>query len=265
MPGKNPKPPQAPSPEPLSPRPETGGAPGEWRFRRVLLKISGEVLQGAAGFGLDAAQLQEVASQIAELSRLGIVLGVVVGGGNIFRGKLLIAKGLDRVTGDQMGMLATLINALAIQDALSRLGSESRVLCAFPAPPLCETHNRLAALRHLEKGRVIIFAGGTGSPFFTTDTAAALRAGEMRAEAILKATKVDGVYDRDPALDAGARLFPTISYAEAIARGLGVMDQAAMSLAQAHGIPTVVFNLKVYGNILKVVRGEALGTTVTPI
>ncbi|MDR2613197.1 MAG: UMP kinase [Deltaproteobacteria bacterium] len=229
----------------------------------MLLKISGETLQGPAGFGIDPATLDSVSAQIAQVTEAGVETGLVVGGGNIFRGKLLADGGLNRVTGDQMGMLATAINALALQDFLERRGLETRVLSAVPMAQFTEPFIRRRAVRHLEKGRIVIFAAGTGNPYFTTDTAAVLRASEIGAEAVLKATKVDGVYDRDPEKDPGARLYRTLTYTEAIHAGLGVMDATALSLARERGIPCVVFNLRKEGNILKAALGGDVGTLVT--
>jgi uridylate kinase len=228
----------------------------------VLLKISGEALQGPLGFGLDPDTLDSIACQIAQVKALGVETGIVVGGGNIFRGERLSARGLGRVTGDHMGMLATVMNALALQDALERRGVDTRVQSAVMMTQIAEPFIRRRAVRHLEKGRAVIFAGGTGNPYFTTDTAAVLRASEIGAEIILKATKVEGVYDSDPETCPGARLFRSLTYAEALRDRLGVMDATALSLAMENRIPCVVFNLRVDGNILLAASGGAVGTRI---
>ena len=234
-----------------------------YRYQTVLLKLSGEALQGRAGFGLDPDTVDEIASQIAEVSREGVRLGLVIGGGNIFRGLALAERGLNRVTGDHMGMLATVINSLAMQDALERQGLETRVQSAIRMVELSEPFIRRRAIRHLEKGRVVIFAAGTGNPYLTTDTAAVLRASEIGADVILKATKVDGIYDRDPAKDPGAVLYEQINYMDVIKLRLRVMDTTAISLAMENRIPTIVFNLQKPGNIKRTILGEPVGTLVT--
>ncbi|MDR2353493.1 MAG: UMP kinase [Deltaproteobacteria bacterium] len=233
------------------------------RYRRILLKISGEALQGKQGFGIEPDTLDSIAEEIAEVASCGVTLGVVIGGGNIFRGEKLALRGLNRVTGDHMGMLATVINALAMQDSLERRGLATRVQSAITMTQVSEPFIRRRALRHLEKGRVVIFAGGTGNPYFSTDTAAVLRAAEIGAEILLKATKVDGVYNADPLLDPQAVRFTTLTYLEAIQQRLKVMDSPAMSLAMQNQLPSIVFNLQVPGNIHRVVAGEPVGTMVT--
>ncbi|MDR1085240.1 MAG: UMP kinase [Deltaproteobacteria bacterium] len=234
----------------------------EYRYKTVLLKISGEALQGPLGFGLDPDTVDDIATQIAEVSRDGVRLGVVIGGGNIFRGQALAERGLNRVTGDHMGMLATVINALAMQDALERQGLATRVQSAITMVEFTEPYIRRRAIRHLEKGRVVIFAAGTGNPYLTTDTAAVLRANEIGADIILKATRVDGIYDRDPIKYPQAVRFTEITYLEAINRKLQVMDTTAMSLAMDNGLETVVFNLQKQGNIKRSIMGEQVGTLV---
>ncbi|MDR1871121.1 MAG: UMP kinase [Deltaproteobacteria bacterium] len=234
----------------------------EYRYKTALLKISGEALQGPLGFGLDPDTVDNVAAQIAEVSRAGVRLGLVIGGGNIFRGQALAERGLNRVTGDHMGMLATVINALAMQDALERQGLATRVQSSITMVEFCELYIRRRAIRHLEKGRVVIFAAGTGNPYLTTDTAAVLRANEIGADIILKATRVDGVYDRDPRLDPSAKRFEEITYLEVINRRLKVMDTTAMSLAMENGLETIVFDLQKEGNIKKTIMGEPVGTLV---
>ncbi len=232
-------------------------------YRRVLLKLSGEALQGDQGYGIDPRVLQDVASELVQVQRAGVELGIVLGGGNIFRGVAGAAHGMDRAAADQMGMLATVINALALKDALVSAGVDARVMSAMPVGGAAEPFVRDRALRHLGQGRVIIFAAGTGNPFFTTDTAAALRALEIGAECLLKGTQVDGVYDSDPRENPQARRFSRISYREVLTRGLRVMDAAAIALAQDGRLPVVVFDMHVPGNILRVVKGEAVGTLVT--
>jgi uridylate kinase len=232
------------------------------RYKTVLLKLSGEALQGEAGFGLDPDIVDGIASQIVEVVREGVRLGMVIGGGNIFRGMALAERGLNRVTGDHMGMLATVINGLAMSDALERHGLETRVQSAITMVEICEPYIRRRAIRHLEKGRVVIFACGTGNPFMTTDTAAVLRAKEIGADVILKATKVDGIYDRDPVEDSNAVLYEQINYMDVIRLRLKVMDTTAISLAMDNKIPTIVFNLHKPGNIRKTILGEPLGTLV---
>jgi uridylate kinase len=230
------------------------------RYKRVLLKLSGETLLGGREFGIDPAMLDYLAREVTAAHRLGVQIAIVIGGGNIFRGAS--AQGMERVSADQMGMLATIINALALQDALERAGTITRVMTAIEVRDLAEPFIRRRALRHLEKERVVIFAGGTGNPYFTTDSAAALRAMEIHAEVLLKATKVDGIYDGDPKLDPQAQRFERISYLEILEKELKVMDATAISLCKDNQLPIVVFNLRVAGNVARVVRGENIGTTV---
>ena len=238
---------------------------GEYKYQTVLLKLSGEALQGSRGFGLCPDTLESIAAEVAEVAHGGVRVGLVIGGGNIFRGQDLAARGLNRVTGDHMGMLATVINALAMQDALERQGLATRVQSAIDMYQVAEPLIRRRAVRHLEKGRVVIFAGGTGNPYFTTDTAAVLRASEIGADIILKATNVDGIYDRDPRKDPAAVLHQTLTYMGAIRDRLEVMDTTAFSLAMENRIPLLVFNLFGAGNIRRAIRGEAVGTLVSEI
>ena len=232
-------------------------------YKRILLKLSGEALAGDQGYGLDPSTLVQIAEEIKEVVNLKVGIAIVIGGGNIFRGIAASAGGMDRATADYMGMLATVINALALQDALEKAGLSTRVQSAIEMRELCEPYIRRRAIRHLEKGRVVIFAGGTGNPFFTTDTASALRAVEIGAEVIMKATKVDGVYSADPMLDPTAELLPRVSYIEVLNRGLKVMDTASISLCMDNKIPIVVFNLIQRGNIKRIVMGESVGSRVT--
>ncbi len=231
-------------------------------YQRVLLKLSGEALAGDEGFGIDTAKLDQVASEIVTVQGLGVEQAIVIGGGNIFRGMAGASAGMDRSAADHMGMLATVMNALALQDALESRGLQTRVMSAISMRQIAEPYIRRRAVRHLGLGRVVIFAAGTGNPYFTTDTAAALRAAEVGAEALLKATKVDGVYDADPMKVQGARLLPRISHLEALQRQLKVMDATALSLCMDTAMPIVVFNLSVAGNITRVVQGERVGTVV---
>jgi len=235
----------------------------EYKYKIIMLKLSGEALQGNQGFGLDPDTLEDIASQVAEVARGGVQVGMVIGGGNIFRGQALSERGMGRVTGDHMGMLATVINALAMQDALERQGLETRVQSAISMYQISEPFIRRRAIRHLEKGRVVIFASGTGNPYFTTDTAAVLRASEIGAEIILKATNVDGIYDSDPHKNPEARLHPTLTYMGAIRDRLEVMDTTAFSLAMENRIPLLVFNLSREGNIKRALKGETVGTLVS--
>ena len=232
-------------------------------YKRVLLKLSGEALMGEQQFGVDPLVATRIAKDVADIQQLGVETGVVVGGGNIFRGLAASARGMDRATGDYMGMLATVINALALQDALEQQGVVTRVVTAIEMRAVAEPFIRRRAIRHLEKGRVVIFAAGTGNPYFTTDTAAALRAMEIKAEVILKGTKVDGIYTADPLLDPEATKFPTISYLQVLERRLKVMDTTAISLCMDNKLPIVVFNLRQAGNVRKVVLGDPIGTTVS--
>ena len=232
-------------------------------YNRIILKLSGEALAGDQGYGLDPFTLVQIAEEIRDVAQLKVGIAIVIGGGNIFRGIAASVGGMDRATADYMGMLATVINALALQDALEKAGLMTRVQSAIEMRELCEPYIRRRAIRHLEKGRIVIFAAGTGNPFFTTDTAAALRAVEIGAEVILKATKVDGIYSADPALDPKAELLPRPSYIEVLNRGLKVMDTAAISLCMDNKIPIVVFNLMQRGNIKRIVMGESVGSRVT--
>ena len=232
------------------------------KFKRVLLKISGEALAGGEALGIDAATVSSISSQIKSVVDLGCELGLVIGGGNIFRGSTGEKGGLDRVTGDNMGMLATVINALAMQDALEKLGVVTRVMTAIEIQKVAEGYIRRRALRHLEKGRVVIFAGGTGNPYFSTDTAAALRAVEIKADVIMKATQVDGIYSADPKKDKNARRFKSLSFNEAFSRRLKVMDSTAFALCEENKLPLLVFDLHKKGNIRRAVQGEEIGTYV---
>nr|WP_306266549.1 UMP kinase [Pararhizobium sp. IMCC3301] len=232
-------------------------------YRRILLKLSGEALMGDLAFGIDNAVVGRIADEIAQVANLGIEIGVVVGGGNIFRGVSLAAKGADRVTGDQMGMLATVMNALALEGAINNTGCNARVMSAVGMPTICETFTHRKALKHLEKDRVLIFAGGTGNPFFTTDSGAALRAVEMQCDALLKATQVDGIYSADPKTHPDAVRFDSISYQEVLERGLQVMDTAAVALARDNNIPVVVFSIHKPGGLVEVAQGKGTATTVS--
>ncbi|HSL23218.1 MAG TPA: UMP kinase [Vicinamibacterales bacterium] len=231
-------------------------------FKRVLLKLSGEALMGDAPFGIDPAVTTQIAHEIGEIQQLGVQTGIVIGGGNLFRGLAASASGMDRATGDYMGMLATVINALALQDALEHQNVITRVATAIEMRAVAEPFIRRRAVRHLEKGRVVIFAAGTGNPYFTTDTAAALRAMEMKADVLLKATKVDGIYTADPMTDPDAERYDRISYLQVLERGLKVMDATAISLCMDNKLPIVVFNLREPGNMRRVIMGEGVGTTV---
>ena len=231
--------------------------------RRILLKLSGEALLGDEDYGIDPNMIQRIADEIGDVSRAGIEVAVVIGGGNIFRGAGLAESGIDRVTGDHMGMLATLMNALALQDALESIPIEARVMSAISANDVCEDYIRRRAIRHLEKGRVVVCAGGTGNPFFTTDTAAALRAIEIGADMLLKATKVDGVYTSDPAKDPDARRIESLGYDRVIEEKLGVMDANAIVLCRDQKMPIRVFNVFEEGNLMRLVNGEPVGTLVS--
>ena len=233
------------------------------RYGRVLLKLSGEALMGEQQFGIDPAVTTQIAKDIAEIQGLGVQVAVVIGGGNLFRGLAASAKGMDRATADYMGMLATVINGLAMQDALEHVGVNTRVASAIEMRAVAEPFIRRRAVRHLEKGRVVVFAAGTGNPYFTTDTAAALRAMEMKADVILKGTKVDGIYTADPMLNPDAIKYDSISYLKVLAEGLKVMDATAISLCMDNKLPIVVFNLRTRGNLRRVIMGEPVGTTVT--
>jgi uridylate kinase len=231
-------------------------------YKRILLKISGEVLTGEGGFGIDPSVIRQIAGEIKEVKTLGVEIAIVIGGGNIFRGMAASSRGMDRVSADHMGMLATILNGIALQDALEKMGVQTRLQTAIEMRELAEPFIRRRAMRHLEKGRVVIFAGGTGNPFFTTDTTASLRAMEIGAEAILKATKVDGVYDADPMVNRKARKYDELTYLDVLKKRLKVMDATAISLCMDHQIPIIVFNLKKKGNIRRVILGEKVGTKV---
>ncbi|MCH7922903.1 MAG: UMP kinase [Nitrospinae bacterium] len=235
---------------------------GTPKYKRVLLKLSGEAMAGGEGVGIDPKRAEVIAREIKDTQSLGVEVAVVIGGGNIFRGMVAEAAGMERVSADYMGMLATVINALALQDALESMGVVTRVQTAIEMRELAEPFIRRRAIRHLEKGRVVIFAGGTGNPYFTTDTAASLRAMEIGAEVIMKATKVDGVYSADPLVDPSAERFDEITYIDCLQKGLKVMDATALSLCMDNGVPIIVFNLWVPGNVVRAVKGEPVGTVV---
>ena len=231
-------------------------------YSRVVLKLSGEAFQGKLGYGVDHAAVESLADEIAELGKYDVQIGLVVGGGNIFRGGAASAAGMDRTTADYIGMLATIINAMALQDALEKKGVVTRVMTAIEMKELAEPYIKRRAIRHLEKNRIVIFAGGTGNPYFTTDTAAALRAIEIRADVILKGTKVEGVYDKDPQQYPDSKKFEELKYIDVLNRGLKVMDATAVSLCMENSLPIIVFNVTVTGNIERVVLGEKIGTVV---
>jgi uridylate kinase len=233
------------------------------KYRRVVIKLSGEGLAGDLGYGIAPAVIREVAEEIREVHGLGVQIAIVIGGGNIIRGVSAASEGMDRATADYMGMMAGVINGVALQDALEKQDVPTRVLSALTIQEVAEPYIRRRAIRHLEKGRIVIFAAGTGNPYFTTDTAAALRAAEVHADLIMKATKVDGVYDADPHKEATAQRFEQLTYEDAIQRNLQFMDQTAIQLCRQNGVPIVVFDMTVRGNILKVVSGETVGTLVT--
>jgi len=238
-------------------------APAQPKYRRILLKLSGEALGTEGGYGINAEALAQIAAQIKAVRDLGVQVVIVIGGGNIFRGLQGSQQGIERATGDYMGMLATLINALALQDALEKQGAETRVQSAINVAQVAEPFIRRRAVRHLQRGRIVIFAAGTGNPFFSTDTAAALRAAEISADVILKATKVDGIYDSDPKKNPDARRFDRITYLEAVQRQLKVMDMTAFTLCMDNKMPIIVFDLFAPGNIKRVVLGETIGTLVS--
>ena len=233
------------------------------KYRRILLKLSGEALMGDGDYGIDPGVINGLAKEIIEAQKAGAEIGVVIGGGNIFRGAGLAAGGMDRVTGDHMGMLATVINALAMQDALEKQGVNARVMSAIKINQICEDYIRRRAVRHLEKGRITLFAAGTGNPFFTTDSAAALRATEINAELLLKATKVDGIYDADPKKNPGAKRFEKLTYDEVLARDLQVMDTAAFALCRENDIPLRIYDMGREGALMRILQGEDIGTLVT--
>ncbi len=232
------------------------------KFNRILLKISGEALAGEAGFGIEAETISQIANEVSEAWKLGVQIAIVIGGGNIFRGIKGTGKGIDRVTGDYMGMLATVINALAFQDVLEKRGVPTRVATAIEMRAIAEPYIRRKAQRHLEKGRVVIFAAGTGNPFFTTDTAAALRGIEMGVDVLLKATNVDGVYSADPKEDRDAVLYSRLTYEEVLQRDLKVMDLTAITLCRENNLPIIVYNLKKSGSLVKILKGERVGTYI---
>jgi uridylate kinase len=232
-------------------------------FKRILLKLSGEALAAGQGFGVDGERVQEIAAELQDVHALGVQIAVVVGGGNFFRGVAEQAREMDRVSADHMGMLATVINALALQDALEKHGVYTRVMSAIEMNQVAEPFIRRRAMRHLEKGRLVIFAAGTGNPYFSTDTAASLRAMEIKADVILKATKVDGIYDADPVLVKDAKMFDQISYMDVLKKGLQVMDSTAISLCKDNNLPIIIFNLNRTGNIKRVLTGEKIGSLVS--
>jgi len=239
------------------------GPPGELRYRRVLLKLSGEALAGDRGFGIEPKVVDQLTDEIRSLAEMGVSLGVVIGGGNIVRGAMASKGGMDRVQADYMGMLATVINALAVQDLLENKGVETRVMTAIRMEQIAEPYIRRRALRHMQKGRVVLFAGGTGNPYFSTDTAAVLRAIEMDSDVVIKATKVQGVYTADPKHDPAAEFIPSISFHEVMTRELAVMDTAAVSLCKDNGLPIIVLNLREPGAVANAIRGEHVGTLVS--
>ena len=232
------------------------------KYDRILLKLSGEVLAGNEKFGIDTERIQSLAAEIAEVARAGIQLGLVIGGGNFFRGVTAAAKNMDRVTADHMGMLATVINALALQDALEHQDVPTRVMTAIEMNEVAEPYIRRRAIRHLDKGRLVIFSAGTSNPYFSTDTAATLRALEVRADIVAKATKVEGVYDKDPAKHPDAVLYPEISFHEVLSKSLQVMDASAVAMCQDNNLPILVFNLNNKGNIMRMAMGESIGTLI---
>jgi len=237
--------------------------PTDAKYKRILLKLSGEALLGSADYGIDPKVIHRLARETLEVQRTGVEVGIVIGGGNIFRGEGLAAAGMDRVTGDHMGMLATVINALAFQDALEKMGARVRVMSAIKINEVCEDFIRRRAIRHLEKGRIAIFAAGTGNPFFTTDSAAALRSIEIGADLLLKATKVDGVYSADPKKDSSAQRFEQLTYDQVIERKLAVMDTAAIALCRDHKIPLRIYDMSREGDLMRIMQGEAIGTLVS--
>ena len=231
-------------------------------YKRILLKLSGEALAGGASFGIDADRVKQLASEVAGVLAAGVEVGVVVGGGNIFRGVAAAAQMMDRVTADHMGMLATVINSLALSDALEKMGHPTRVMSAIEMHQVAEPYIRRRAIRHLEKGRIVIFAAGTSNPYFSTDTAATLRALEIKADIIAKATRVDGVYDKDPLKYPGAIRYPQITYLEVLSQGLGVMDATSIAMCRDNRLPIIVFNLNTTGNIMRMSMGEPVGTLI---
>jgi len=232
------------------------------KYTRVLLKLSGEVMAGEGSFGIDAARVAALAAEVAEVAKTGVQIGLVVGGGNFFRGVAAAARNMDRVTADHMGMLATVINSLALQDALEKAGVPTRVMTAIEMHEVAEPYIRRRAIRHLDKGRIVVFAAGTSNPYFSTDTAATLRGLEIKAEIVAKATRVDGVYDKDPLSNPGAVLFHEISYSDMLAKNLRVMDASAVAMCRDNRLPIAVFNLNVRGNIMRMTMGEPIGTLI---
>jgi uridylate kinase len=231
-------------------------------YQRILLKLSGEALAGGATFGIDAERVKALAREVADVAAAGVQVGVVVGGGNIFRGLSAAAQNMDRVTGDHMGMLATVINSLALSDALEQMGVQTRVMSAIEMHQVAEPYIRRRAIRHLEKGRIVIFAAGTSNPYFSTDTAATLRALEIKADVIAKGTRVDGVYDRDPLKFEDAVKYPTVTYLEVLSKGLAVMDATSIAMCRDNKLPIIVFNLNTTGNIMRMATGESIGTII---
>jgi uridylate kinase len=232
------------------------------KYGRILLKLSGEVLAGEGSFGIDASRVAALATEVAEVARAGVQVGLVVGGGNFFRGVAAAAQNMDRVAADHMGMLATVINSLALQDALEKQGVPTRVMTAIEMHEVAEPYIRRRAIRHLEKGRIVIFAAGTSNPYFSTDTAATLRGLEIHAEVVAKATRVDGVYDKDPLKSADAVRYAEIGYSDVLAKNLRVMDASAVAMCRDNKLPIVVFNLNVHGNIMRMAMGEPIGTLI---
>ena len=231
-------------------------------FRRILLKLSGEVLAGEQGFGIDPKKATELANEVKSIYEMEVSIGLIIGAGNIFRGLQAATKGMDRVTGDYLGMLATIMNAISLQDALEKVGVETRTLSAITVSKIAEPYIRRRALRHMEKGRVVIIAGGTGNPYFTTDTAAALRATELNAEVLIKGTKVDGIYDKDPVVNSDAKRYKSISFNEVLLKNLRVMDLTAITLCKENALPIRVFNINNKGDLKRLLNGEDIGTTV---
>ena len=232
------------------------------KYKRILLKLSGEVLAGSAGFGIDADKVRELSAEVAEVAKSGVQIGLVVGGGNFFRGVAAASMHMDRVAADHMGMLATVINALALQDALEKAGVPTRVMTAIEMHQVAEPYIRRRAIRHLEKGRIVVFAAGTSNPYFSTDTAATLRGLEIKAEIVAKATRVDGVYDKDPMKHKDAIRFTEVSYLEVLSKSLAVMDSSAVAMCRDNQMPIVVFDLNVHGNIMRMTMGEPIGTLI---
>ncbi len=247
----------------LGRRSQTALEVSELKYKRVLLKLSGEALLGDLDYGVDPQMVNRLGKEVLQLAGEGVQVAIVIGGGNIFRGVGLAAAGMDRVTGDQMGMLATVINSLSMQDAIERLGGQCRVMSAIPIHTVCEDYIRRRAIRHMEKGRIVVFAAGTGNPYFTTDSAAALRASEIRADLMLKATKVDGVYDADPKTNPEAVRYDRITYDEALQKKLGVMDATAIVMCRDNRIPLRVLDIYAEGGLLKAVAGDDIGTLVS--